>query len=692
MSRLTPRVLLLGWDAADWQIINPLLETGAMPTLQRLIERGVSGRIATLLPIVSPLLWNSIATGKRADKHGILGFVEPEPSGDGVRPVSSTSRRAKAIWNILSQSGMRSCVVGWYASHPAEPINGCVFTDRFPLTINFQGEDLPLPERAVHPAELRDVAEALRLHPKNLTARQLLPFFPVAWPDDLKDVRFCSAARLLAECSTIHNAATYLAENEEWDFMAIYYDAIDHFCHGFMEFHPPRMAHVSEEDARVYGYLVRGIYQYHDMMLGRLLELVGPDTTVIILSHHGFYSNSLRPEITTDVTMVGDKEVPRRYGIGVNPLAWHRSQGIFVAAGPGIKSDELVHGASLLDIVPTILTLLGLPVADDMDGVPLAQIFDATSPVGISRVPTYEAPHPADGVHRGIAMEERDPWTSRQALEQLAGLGYVELSATGDKAQEVACATETRRSNLAQVYYSSGRYEEALTHLREMLAHADSKMPHVCCRIALCLLALRRGNEAEAMMEEAAAEFTGMPLAKLLLGQIKAARGDNESALALFRHVQEQQPRLPFLHVLMGQIHLRKRRWPEAEAAFHKALEIDEDCAEAHDGLGVILRQRGELDNAIYEHMRAASLMHHRAQTHVNLGIALARSKQIDWAIRAFSVAAELAPEQPFPHRCLAQLYRHVKRDREKAREHTLQAWELRGKLRGRRPAFIAGA
>src|SRR3979409_2578218 len=92
-TRLAKRILLLGWDAADWQIINPLLEQGRLPNLQRLIDSGVSGKIATLQPIISPILWNSIATGKHADKHGILGFVEPDPTGAGVRPVSSTSRR-----------------------------------------------------------------------------------------------------------------------------------------------------------------------------------------------------------------------------------------------------------------------------------------------------------------------------------------------------------------------------------------------------------------------------------------------------------------------------------------------------------------------------------------------------------------------------------------------------------------------
>ena len=96
-QRLTKRVLLIGWDAADWKLIHPLMELGQMPVLQKLIECGVSGKISTLFPVISPILWTSIATGKRADKHDILGFIEPSPDGRVARPVSSTSRRSKAL-------------------------------------------------------------------------------------------------------------------------------------------------------------------------------------------------------------------------------------------------------------------------------------------------------------------------------------------------------------------------------------------------------------------------------------------------------------------------------------------------------------------------------------------------------------------------------------------------------------------
>ena len=88
------KVLLIGWDAADWEVITPLLEEGLMPSLEGLINRGVMGNLATLQPILSPMLWNSVATGKYADKHGIHGFIEPDPKT--AAPGRTPARRANA--------------------------------------------------------------------------------------------------------------------------------------------------------------------------------------------------------------------------------------------------------------------------------------------------------------------------------------------------------------------------------------------------------------------------------------------------------------------------------------------------------------------------------------------------------------------------------------------------------------------
>ena len=80
--RLARRVLLIGWDAADWQIIHPLMDGGLMPVLQRFVADGVMGNLASLEPmLLARCLWTSIATGKRMHKHGVSWFIEPHPDG-----------------------------------------------------------------------------------------------------------------------------------------------------------------------------------------------------------------------------------------------------------------------------------------------------------------------------------------------------------------------------------------------------------------------------------------------------------------------------------------------------------------------------------------------------------------------------------------------------------------------------------
>ncbi len=669
-KRLTRRVLLIGWDAADWHLIHPLMEAGQMPVLQRLVEYGTSGRIATLQPVLSPILWNSIATGKRADKHGILGFVEPSPDGQSVRPVSSTSRRAKALWNIVSQQGLRSSVVNWFASHPAEPIAGTVFSSRLTnVAFGPDGDLTPLPASAVHPPELRDVAEDLRVHPGEITLKQLRPFFTRDHRPDQRDPRFLTFIRTLAQCATTHNAATWLAARDDWDLLAVYYDAIDHTGHGFIEYHPPAMAHVSPEDAAVYGEVVNGMYRFHDMMLGTLLDLAGPDTTVLLLSDHGFYSDHLRPAVLEHF-----RDPAKKFGPEMNPVSWHRTHGVFLAAGKAIKHDELIHGTSLLDIAPTVLTLLGLPVADDMDGRALTHLF--VESVEPDRLASYEEPHPQDGVHRDVPAEESDPFAARQALLQLAELGYVEMPADGDAAKSVREADRDRRNNLAQVYFSANRGAEAVELYEGLLAEEDN--PDLRCRYALCLAGLGRLADAEEVLSKVPPGSIKSPVPQLILGQVRLAQGRIDEAQALLEPLGQQEFPLSHLHTTLGQVYARRGMLAEAEASYRRALERDDENAIAHDYLGTILRRTGRHEDAVYEHMRSAALLHARPVTHVHLGMALARTGQFDWAIRAFEVAVELAPDHIFARRCLMHLYRRMKGDAAKAKEHFDRVQELR--------------
>lgn len=448
MNAKQTKVLLIGWDAADWKVIKRLMEAGQMPHLQRFVEQGTMGQIATLHPPLSPMLWTSIATGKRPFKHGIHGFSEPTQDGLSVQPVTNLSRKCKAIWNILNQHGLTSTVIGWWPSHPAEPLNGVTVSDHYHRARGPIEQGWPLMPHCVHPPELAETLAELRLHPSEIVGEMLEFLVPRAREvDQDQDRRLAGAARTLCECVSIHSAATWLIENRPWDFFAVYYDAIDHFCHGFMKYHPPRQEWISERDFELYQHVVAGAYRLHDQMLGTLLSKIGDDVTVILMSDHGFHPDHLRPQRIPDIP--------------AGPAVEHRDFGILALRGAGIKRDELLHGACVLDITPTVLTLYGLPVGADMDGKVLVGAFEQVPDV--QTIPTWEDVAGDDGRHP--PHTRLDPVAAKESLEQLVALGYI-AKPNEDRQIAVADTIAELQYNLGEAYQDADRHLEAVEIFR----------------------------------------------------------------------------------------------------------------------------------------------------------------------------------------------------------------------------------
>ncbi len=376
-SRLAEKIVLVGWEGADWSVIRPLLATGELPNLGGLIGAGASGNLTAPAPLVSAVLWTSLATGKRPQKHRVLGDLEPCPtSASGVRPASSSSRRARALWNLVTHAGGRSVVVGWPATHPAEPIHGALVSDRYTEPGGRGMKSWPNPEGAVHPPRLRGALSGLRVHPAELGEPELRPFAPgAAALESFTPAALDALAGALASDLSVHALATRLMEAEHWALAAVRYTLIDRISRRFLEFHPPRMSHVSEREAALYGDTVTSAYRLQDRMLGRLLDLAGCDATVIVVSDHGYHTGRSRPE-------PGDGSEDELLD------SWQRPYGIVCMRGPRVRRNRELGGAHLFDIMPTALALFGLPVGNDMDGRALLQAF--AEPVGLWSIRSWE--------------------------------------------------------------------------------------------------------------------------------------------------------------------------------------------------------------------------------------------------------------------------------------------------------------
>lgn len=649
-ERIAKKVLLIGWDAADWKMIDPLLEKGWMPNLKKLMDNGVSGNLATIRPVLSPMLWNSIATGKRADKHGICGFMEPNPDGTGVRPVTSTSRKCKAIWNILTQNDMRSNVVGWFASEPAEPINGAIVSDRYQAMCKVPQNKREAKPGLCHPPELADKLLELLVDPSLLDGHALTPFVPeAARIDQTKDPRLLQLAMLISRMSSVQAAAHYLMYKEPWDFTAIYFDAIDHFGHAFMPYHPPQMEGVSDEDALIYKDVMAGVYRFQDLMLEATLQMAGEDTTVIIVSDHGFHNDNTRP--STD-------------GMD-NPEGWHSPYGMACISGLGIKKNEKLYGATLLDVTPTILSLLGLPVGADMDGRPWLETFDP--PVRAERVISWDSVEGECGLH--TEEQREDPVAAAEAIKQLVELGYIDDP--GDDAEKaVRNTSRDLKYNLARALDDSKRAHLAIPIWQE-LSEMGEREDYFKLQLARAHMAQGNFQEFNRVVSESFDEQQlKSPVFQSLLGDAKLAEGKIDEALTYFERLKELDPQSPGLMQRMGMIYCRQKKWDQAEESLQKVLEVDGDSAMAFCGLAEVQIVRGEYAQAVEYALQAVGLFHQFPRAHRSLGIALAEMGMDEQAIMALETSLGMEPQHRGAHLWLARLYRREERDIERAVKH----------------------
>jgi tetratricopeptide (TPR) repeat protein len=717
------KVLLIGWDAADWKVIHPLLDAGKMPHLARFLEQGVMGNIATLQPALSPTLWTSIATGKRPYKHGILGFSEPDPVTGGIRPITNLSRKTKAVWNILNQEGKNTITVGWWPSNPAESLShGVMVSDDYQKAhgSSYDPETWPLKPETIHPERLVRHLKDLRFHPAELTEDDLRPFLPGLdgmEREDLdkaeKDPRVQSLAKIIADCTSVHSAATALIQNEPWDLMCVYYDAIDHFGHAFMKYHPPQRPQVDDWDFRVFNHCVEMGYLYHDAMLGTLLDLAGDDATVILMSDHGFHPDDLRLS-----------NIPRE---PAGPAAEHRQFGIFAAKGPGIRQDERVFGASLIDVCPTLLHLFGLPVGEDMDGKVLLDIYE-NPPAEIHRIPSWDAVPGDHGMHppdKQISAAD-----SKAALQQLVALGYID-EPDADQSKAIEQTVRELDYNLAQAWIDGGYYAEAVTIL-ERLYRTWPLEHRFGFKLASCYQSQSRTAELRAMVttvcerrmqeaSEAVATFQELQLDTEEAQQAEKERieamSDPEKEkfgrerreliaksrpnLFALRHMEaaadlaekryeDALAKLEQLDsdfgarrnalTLRGEVLQRLQRWDESRAAFEEALAIDAEAPGPLLGMARAALAARDFEGAIQHARTSLGLLYFQPKGHYLLGLAHYRLGEVAAAKDAFLTSVTMAPLFAAGFRMLGQIAR-LEHDAQGQSEYALRLRHSREQL-----------
>ena len=658
------KVVVVGWDSADWKIIDKLMANGLMPAIKSIVDNGVKGKLATLDPPLSPMLWTSMATGKRPFDHGVLGFVEHDGNG-GIRSVSSHSRKVKAIWNIFTMEGIKSNIVGWWPSNPVESINGCMVSNLFQQE-KMDGEVIELdkwtmPEGTIYPERIKDRLAELRVHPHEITGNLVMPFVPQALNlDKKKDKRLTVISKFLAHSATIHAAATELMETEPWDFTAVYHDALDHFSHGFMKFHPPQMKGITDEDFGLFKDVVIGAYIYHDMMLDRILKMTDDETTVMVISDHGFHSDHLRPT-----------HVPQ---IPSGPAIEHAPYGIIAIKGPGIKKGERIYGASVLDITPTLLSLYDLPIGKDMAGKPLIDIYETEKK--INYIDSWENVDKDGGslvIGESASNEANDA-----ALQQLIDLGYIDdfNKDTKDPNQFLKDNIKENNFYLAKSYSSAGKFEEALEILLEIESREEPDFRFLI-EIVNCSVKTKRFKLAE---EYLAFIRTKNVISKsyidVLESKVQIGLNNPDKAVSLLKSALNENPDAIEILLDLGRLLNSIRFSTEAETCFKKVIEKDPDNPYAYHGVGIAKLREEKYEDAIEYFLDAIDRLYHYPLAHFHLGEAFALSKMNEEAIQCFEVVQTMTQNIPKVFRWLADL-NEITGDQEKYEFYTKMVQKL---------------
>ncbi len=574
------KCILAGWSGADWELLNPLIDAGRMPCLARLVEEGSVGGLSGTGPLLPALQWSTIATGCTADRHGVLASTEPDPRSGGARPAGSASRRTKAIWNLLEESGIRTHVAGWPASHPADPIRGVFVSDAFFRATAPYGLPWPIQPGSVHPASVEERLLELRVHGGDFRGEDLLTFVPrLREIDQQQDRRVAQFAALLAECVTTHAAATWILEQQPWDFLAVHYGAIG-------------VARALLRDGgEFYASAVGAVCGFLDAMLARLVELAGPAVRVVLVSPYGAAPN-----------------------------------GLLCLSGPGFRRDELVFGASVLDVVPTILAGFGLPAGADMPGEVIRAAFETAEYP--PRIPTWETAPAAMAEHDLVAA----------GIRELALLGYA-----GDVQPGVADlarrSEREARLNFALVQLEQGEPGKAAELLEELVAEFPREQALRSHFAYACLLA---GRHAEC--RAACAALQGDASAQLLLGALAMLEGNRAEALRRVRLAAAGTLTLP-LRCLAGHAFLVLGLPEEAEPAFRDAIASAPGTAAAHHGMARIRIGQGDFEAGAEAALTAIGIRFHSPPTHYLLGVALVGLGRFDRATQAFETCLKLQPE-----------------------------------------------
>jgi Type I phosphodiesterase / nucleotide pyrophosphatase len=391
-----PRVTVIAVDAGSLELVTNATAEGRLPNFGRILDAGAVMHLATLHPTSAESVWAAVATGKLPQKNGVrsAGVYVPAGGGDSIRllpdycfangvlrfgllteqPHTSATIRTRTLWGVLSTSGITVGVVNWPLTYPAAPVRGYLVSDRFAqLALTLAGlDDAPL----VYPPELGIELLPLIQNPADEGSASAGTSGVIT----VVPARHQEPGRIDRAYDRLSRAL--LAERPA-QVTITRYQSLDPIGHYFLRYAvPSRFGDVSEDERRRYGTVLENHYQLIDDAIGRAIASLGPDDLLLVVSAYGMEPLSAGKRVLEQ--MIGDSELS-----GSHEAA---PDGFLMAYGAPVARERSLRRASVVDVVPTILYFLGLPIGRDMDGYARADLFQKSFTVErpITFIPTYE--------------------------------------------------------------------------------------------------------------------------------------------------------------------------------------------------------------------------------------------------------------------------------------------------------------
>ncbi len=627
-SQNSPGVVLVGMDGVDPQILQDLADEGRLPHFSTLMEEGAFGTLRSREPLLSPLLWTTVATGRSPQDHGILDFVEADAEGIMI-PITGTSRRVPTLWNLAHRNGLSSGFVGWYASFPAESLNGFIVSDR----VGFhQNNSKVQAEGAVYPEELES------LFPADLTVdltatREIFLDDPNLPLSEDGASRLARLAEIHATTERYRKAALLLYPRYRPQLFGIYFELVDACSHLFMENTSPFRSGQSTEDYAALRGTVNRCYEYQDEVLGELLTLVDPESYVVVVSDHGFKSGDIRPQTSgrADRGMAG---------------LWHRLHGILALRGPGIQSKTTIEGASIMDIAPTVLAMLHLPLSREMPGHALTELIEPAFRPRLSWVDRYR-PQP-----KRLPMNKIP--VANERLSQLRALGYLD----GHRAED---GSTWRARPLLHEAVSRAVDGDRLGAERAIQGALTLDPESVSSLLFAARLARDRGESttSQGYLDQALRLAPNNPFTHLSQSELLLDAGDLKSAQDEWRRAETLDPNLAILQLLGAQLANASNRSQEALERLERAERLTDSLPMLKEILlfkARVAAENGHLDLAEQSLERVKPWTTERDRRVAQGDLSMAKGNWLDAKLH-YNTALENQPKQSAIERRLGRAH-----------------------------------